>query len=89
MWYQHDMVSNMKTTIDIADELFLRTKAAAFERGMSFRNMVMLGLSLALESEVKAVKIKPVTFQGNGLTPEFQNAGWSQIRDAAYGEPST
>jgi len=79
----------MKTTIDIADDLFLRTKSAAFERGMSFRTMVMLGLSLVLESEAQCqgVKIKPITFKGKGLTPEFQNAGWSKIRDAAYGEP--
>jgi len=78
----------MKTTIDIADDVFLRAKTAAFERGVSFRTMVMLGLSLALESEeqCRVVKIKPVTFKGNGLTPEFQNAGWSKIRDAAYGD---
>ena len=82
------MVSNMKTTIDIADDIFLRAKTAACERGVSFRTMVMLGLSLALESEEQCqnVKIKPITFKGNGLTPEFQNAGWSKIRDAAYGD---
>ena len=82
------MVSNMKTTIDIADDIFLRTKTAANERGMSFRSMVLLGLSLVLESEEHGhtVKIKPVTFKGNGLTPEFQNASWGKIRDVAYGE---
>ena len=83
------MVCNMKTTIDIADGLFLQTKEAAFARGMSFRDMVMLGLVLALDSETQRhpVKIKPVTFRGSGLTPEFQNAGWGAIRDAVYGEP--
>ena len=79
------MVAHMKTTLDIADDLFLRTKSVAVKRGMTFREMVMQGLSLALESEHGAVKIKPVTFKGKGLTPEFQNAGWSKIRDAAYG----
>ncbi|MCL1920713.1 MAG: hypothetical protein FWG50_06495 [Kiritimatiellaeota bacterium] len=56
---------------------------------MSFRSMVMLGLSLALDSEAhrRTKKIKPVTFKGKGKTPAFQNAGWSAIRDAAYGTP--
>jgi len=79
------MVAHMKTTLDIADDLFLRTKSVAVKRGMTFREMIMQGLSLTLESEYGAVKIKPVTFKGKGLTPEFQNAGWSKIRDAAYG----
>jgi len=83
------MVYNMKTTIDIADDLFLRTKSAASERGMSFRSMVMLGLSLALDSDAqcRATKIKPVTFKGNGKPPAFQGVGWQEIRDAAYGVP--
>ena len=85
------MVSNMKTTIDIADDIFLRTKTVATERGMSFRSMVLLGLSLVLESEEygRTVKIKPVTFKGKGLSSEFQNASWSKIRDVAYGEALT
>jgi len=83
------MVSHMKTTLDIADDLFLRTKSVANKRGVTFRDMVMQGLSLVLESESRAVKIKPVTFKGKGLSPEFQNAGWSKIRDTAYGESST
>ena len=81
------MVSHMKTTIDIADDLFFRTKSAASQRGMSFREMVMQGLSTLLESRERAVKIKPVTFKGNGLSPEFRGAGWGKIRDAAYGVP--
>ena len=39
-----------------------------------------------LANKTRAGKIKPVTFQGNGLTPEFQNVDQSKIRDAAYGD---
>jgi len=28
--------------------------------------------------------VKPVTFRGRGLAPEFRGARWARIRDAAY-----
>lgn len=76
----------MKTTIDIADDLFLRSKQLCKERGLTFRELLCEGLLYALEkrSAAPATKIQPVTFKGEGLAPEFQQASWSAIRDAAY-----
>ncbi len=33
--------------------------------------------------------IKPVTFGGKGLQPEFRAKGWDAIRDALYGSPES
>ncbi|MFA5206345.1 MAG: DUF2191 domain-containing protein [Lentisphaeria bacterium] len=76
----------MKTTIDIADDLFLRSKRLSLERGVTLRELVSEGLALvvAKRSATPAFRVKPVTFGGQGLAPEFRNAAWSAIRDAAY-----
>lgn len=29
-------------------------------------------------------RVEPVTFKGNGFSPEFRGHAWSEIRNAAY-----
>ena len=76
----------MKTTIDIADDLFLRSKQVSRERGVTLRDLISEGLAYAVEkrSAVAETRVKPVTFKGKGLAPEFRQAAWGVIRDAAY-----
>lgn len=76
----------MKTTIDIADNIMERSKQVARREKSTFRDLVEEGLLLVIErrSQARAVKIKPVTMKGNGLSEAFQNASWEQIRQAAY-----
>lgn len=52
----------------------------------TLRNLVEEGLLLAIERHTCSRKrlIKPVTFKGGGLSEEFRNASWNQIRQAAY-----
>ncbi len=35
--------------------------------------------------EKEPSRLKQVVFKGRGLSPEFKNANWRKIRDAAYG----
>ena len=76
----------MKTTIDIADDLFLRSKQVSHERGVTLLELLAEGLVYVLEKHAAApvTRVKPVTFKGKGLSPEFKQAGWSSIRNAAY-----
>lgn len=76
----------MKTTIDIADDLFQRGKDLAERENRTFKNLVEEGLHLALEKHnaKKPIAWKPITFKGKGLSPEFQNVGWEKFRDAIY-----
>jgi hypothetical protein len=39
----------MKTTLDIADELFLRSKTLARQRGLTLRTLIKQGLHASLE----------------------------------------
>jgi hypothetical protein len=75
----------MKTTIDIADDLFLRSKHLSKEQGVTLRELLSEGLAYAIKrrSAVHPPHVKAVTFKGKGLAPEFRQASWNAIRDAA------
>jgi hypothetical protein len=74
----------MKTTIEIADDLFERAQRVARREKTTFRSLTEQGLRLVLkEKQAKPAKWKwkLVTFKGEGLTDEFKNASWDKIRD--------
>ena len=77
----------MKTTIEIADDLFERAQRLARKEKTTFRSLTEQGLRLVLkEKQAKPArwKWKLVTVKGQGLTDEFKNASWDKIRDEIY-----
>lgn len=80
------MVGHMKTTIDMPDALFRRTKDVARKRQVTMRDLITEGLLYVLDQkETEAPRrISPVTFKGEGLSPEFSKASWSTFRDTIY-----
>jgi hypothetical protein len=77
----------MKTTIDIADPLLREAKKLAGRDGTTLRALVEDGLRQVISArsaKKKPVKFRFTTFRGEGLQPEFQDAGWEKIRDAIY-----
>jgi len=75
----------MKTTVEIADDLFERAHSVARKRGTTFRALTEAGLRLVLKekTEPQKWKWKPRTVKGQ-ITPEFENASWEEIRDEIY-----
>jgi hypothetical protein len=78
----------MKTTLEISDHLLARAKGLARKRKTTLRSLTEEGLRKVLEAEESSPKkpLQPVTFKGRGLNPEFSDASWKEIRDAAYGD---
>jgi hypothetical protein len=77
---------SMKTTIEIADDLFERAQRLARTEKTTFRSLAEQGLRLVLkqkEAKTKSRKWKPVT-RGGGLNPEFRDWHWEKIRDLIY-----
>jgi len=77
----------MKTTVEIADDLFERAQRLARKEGTTFRALTEQGLRLVLkESHSISAKWKwqPATFKGRGVTGEFRSASWDRIRDEIY-----
>ena len=76
----------VKTTIEIADDLFERAHNVARKEKTTFRSLTEEGLRLVLERKQDKTRKLPslVTVRGRGLTTEFKNASWEKIRDAVY-----
>ena len=76
----------MKTTIEIADDLFERAQRLARKEKTTFRSLTEQGLRLVLKvKQSKPQELPPlVTVRGSGLTDEFRNAPWEKIRDEIY-----
>jgi hypothetical protein len=75
----------MKTTIEIADDLFERAQRLARKEKTTFRSLTEQGLRLVLnEKRTKPKKLPPLVTVRGGLTEEFKNASWEKIRDELY-----
>ena len=76
----------MKTTIEIADDLFERARRLARREKRTFRSLTEQGLRLVLEGKQARPKQLPplVTVRGGGLSDEFKHASWDKIRDEIY-----
>lgn len=75
----------MKTTIEIADDLFERAQRVARKEKTTFRSLTEQGLRLVLnEKQAKRQKLPPLVTVAGRLTEEFANAPWEKIRDEIY-----
>ena len=81
------MVSHMKTTIDIADDLLERAKRQAQRENRTLKEVVEEALrrQLAAATPKKSFKYRPHTFKGKGLQPGIAEGDWEKIRDLIYG----
>ncbi|MEW6273431.1 MAG: type II toxin-antitoxin system VapB family antitoxin [Thermodesulfobacteriota bacterium] len=76
----------MKTTVEIADALLEEAKALATRERTTLRELIESGLRAVLRERRGKTKfrLRDASFAGRGLQPEFRDAGWNEIRDAAY-----
>ncbi len=77
----------MKTTIEIADDLFERAQRIAQKEKTTFRSLAEEGLRLVLakKRQGRAGKLPPlVTYGGSGLTEGFKDWDWNKIRNEIY-----
>jgi hypothetical protein len=74
----------MKTTVEISDELLQQAKEYAARMGIPMREMIELGLQLALYSKKNSrrpFRLKTITTKGEGLVCD---GDWSSIRSLIY-----
>ena len=76
----------VKTTIEIADDLFQRAQQLAKEEKTTFRALTEEGLRLVLkEKATRKSKLPPLKTGGRGwLTDEFKDKSWQEIIDESY-----
>ncbi len=79
-----DMVTHMKTTIDIADAILDDARALAAARHQTLKNLVEEGLRLVLErqGQRQPQSWQPQVFDGDGFAPGVDATSWQrQWRD--------
>ncbi len=83
------MVTHMKTTLEISDNLFRRTKKLAEREGKTFKSIVEEALVTRLEAREKAAVpyLLDIPTVSGEVAPEFLNAPWERIRDEIYAYP--
>jgi len=77
----------MKTTIEIADDLFERAQRLARKEKTSFRALTEAGLRLVVSGKHlnKPLLLPPlVTFGRGGPTDECKDWNWDRIRNEIY-----
>ena len=78
------MVTHMKTTIEISDNLLIRAKKRAREKQITLRSLIEESLAASLDQSLPTKRVVPVTFKGKGLSRDFEGASWDKIREAIY-----
>ena len=82
-----DMVSNMKTTVNLPDELLREAQELARREGTTLRQLIETGLRAVFKdvSREAGFTLTDASVDGHGLQPGFSDATWEQIRDTIYG----
>jgi hypothetical protein len=74
----------MKTTVEISDDIFKQAKEYAARMGIPMREVIEIGLQLALNSRKpshRPFRLKTITTKGEGMVCE---ESWSAIRSIIY-----
>ncbi|HEX7183437.1 MAG TPA: DUF2191 domain-containing protein [Thermoanaerobaculia bacterium] len=77
----------MKTTVEIADDLFSRTREVAQREGTTLRHLIEEGLRLTLaqrEHQTTIYRWPDLSAGGEGLAPEIEEGNWEPLRDRIY-----
>jgi hypothetical protein len=75
---------DMKTTVEMPDELFREARLYAARNGIPLREVVERGVRMVVTGKTPAAKpfrLKTITVKGEGLDPA---SDWSTIRSMIY-----
>jgi hypothetical protein len=80
------MVTHMKTTIEIADDLLERLKRKARREKKTVRQVVDEALRRQIDSSAdeKPFRYRPYTVKGKGLQAGIAEGNWEQVRDLIH-----
>ena len=81
-------MGNMKTTLDIHDELLTRAKQHAQETRRPLRAVVEEGLRMVLSKDTRTDRyvLPDRSYGGPGIHDPLAAYTWSELRDIIYGD---
>lgn len=79
------ILTEMRTTIEVNDELFRKAKQLAAAEGMTLREIVESGMRAELARHRRGrYRMPDRSFEGEGLQPGVVEGDWGSIRDVIY-----
>jgi putative antitoxin of VapBC-like toxin-antitoxin system len=84
------MVSYVKTTVNLPDELLREAQELARRERTTLRELIETGLRTMVRqrSTGSSFELADASVEGRGLQPAFRDASWQQIRDTIYDHPA-
>jgi predicted transcriptional regulator len=84
------MVSHIKTTVNLPDELLREAQELARRERTTLRELIETGLRTVVRqrSRASSFKLADASVEGRGLQPAFLDTSWQQIRDTIYDHPA-
>lgn len=79
-------LTHMKTTVEIAEDLFVRSRDVARREGTTLRALIEEGLQAVLDrrDRQESYRWPDLSVGGQGLAPEIGEGTWELIRDRIY-----
>jgi hypothetical protein len=79
-------LTHMKTTVEITEDLFARTREVAQREGTTMRTLIEEGLraALARREQKTSYHWPDLSVSGEGLAPEIEEGSWELLRDRIY-----
>ncbi len=80
------MLSLMKTTVNLPDDLIREAHELARRDHTTLKNLIETGLRTVVHQRLGDSRfvLQDASVDGDGLREEFQGASWAQLRDAIY-----
>jgi metal-responsive CopG/Arc/MetJ family transcriptional regulator len=80
------MVTHMKTTVELPDDLLREAQHIARAEGTTLRSVLEEGLRavIARYRSSQRFTLRDVSVSGRGLNPELAEAGWTRIKEISY-----
>lgn len=82
------MVTSMKTTVEIPDELLREAQRIAREEGTTLKSLLEEGLraAIARHRSGRQFVLRDASVGGHGLQAAARNASWADLREIIYGD---
>ena len=80
-------LTHMKTTVEIAEDLFARTREVAQREGTTLHALIEEGLQAALARRTQrktSYQWPDLSVTGEDLDPEIEEGSWEPLRDRIY-----
>jgi predicted transcriptional regulator len=86
LYGSYGMVSSMKTTVNLPDELLREAQELARRERTTLRELIETGLRTVVKQRSGTTRfvLEDASVDGAGLQPAFRGASWEQIRDEIY-----